>query len=124
MRIEAADHIAAAMQVKDHRLQGSTSIALTVQASSQASTIARGYLQLAGRDVAGRARVEYLRAAFELGTGLGHVHCVHGQAPARQSAKFDQFQKCRQIRMQCHVGSLGEQCDSSLPTGRSSTPKN
>ncbi|MCY1184980.1 hypothetical protein D9M73_257180 [compost metagenome] len=92
MGVEAADHVAAAVEVEHHRLQAVGRLAVAIQACGKAVAVAGGDGEVVAGDVVQR-RIEKARGGFEVDPCLLRGLFVHGATFAGQAAELGEFEE-------------------------------
>ncbi|MCY1444727.1 hypothetical protein D9M71_612120 [compost metagenome] len=90
--IQAADHVAAAMEVQQRRLGAGAQFRRAVEPRRQGPAIAGGDAQAGALDLFHRL-VQGQGGHLEVSAGLLRGLFVHGPALAGQAAEFDQFEE-------------------------------
>ncbi|MNZ91307.1 hypothetical protein D3C78_1102860 [compost metagenome] len=100
--IEAAHHVAAAMEVQQHRARLVVRLRFGVQPRVEHMPVPRRKADRRHRQCTRRGGIEQLRRLFELLSGFARRQLMHGLAFAAEAAELGQLQKTFDVRVQCH----------------------
>ncbi|MNL11969.1 hypothetical protein D3C87_1328260 [compost metagenome] len=90
--IEAADHIAATVEIQHHRLQAIDRLPIAIQPRRQAVTVPRGNGEILASNVV-QWHIEKRRGRFEVDPRLLRSLLVHRATFARQAAELGEFEE-------------------------------